>query len=100
MEAPLTPGAGRYQASIEALKVVAGLVEVDEETFRLLVRSREQPTIVEGQAGLLWFKKRIYMTSYDGFKFVLRAERELDFSEDAPEAFRIRAEALTLPFLG
>ena len=100
MEAPLTPGDGRYQARIEALKAVAGLVEVDEETFRLLIRSREQPTIVEAKAGALWFKKRIYMTSYDGFKFVHRAERELDLSVDAPGAFLVRAESITLPFLG
>jgi len=99
MEAPLTPGAGRYQTNIEALKAVAGLVEVDEATFRLLIRSREQPTIVEAKAGALWFKKRIYVTSYDGFKFVHRAQRELDLMEDAPHAFLIRAESITLPFL-
>ena len=66
----------------------------------LLIRSREQPTIVEAKAGALWFRKRIYMTSYDGFKFVHRAKQELDLSADAPHAFLVRAESITLPFLG
>ena len=93
------PGAQQYQAQIEGLKAVANLVEVDEEVFRTLVRSREHPTIVGGKSGALWFKKHLYLTSYDGFVFCLKAEGPLRFEEDAPGAFFIEAKGINIPFL-
>ena len=94
-----TPGAQQYQAQIEGLKALANLIEVNEETFRLLIRSRENPTIVAGKTGALWFKKNCYLTSYDGFVFVLRVADELDFREDAPGAFFVKAESVQIPFM-
>jgi hypothetical protein len=99
MTVPVQPAGGQYQAAIEGLKAVAHLIEVDEETFRLLVRSREHPTIVEGKIGALWFKKRVYLTSYDGFIFVHKAEKPLDLTPDAPGAFHVKAENASIPFL-
>lgn len=93
------PGSQQYQAQIEGLKAVANLVEVDEETFRTLIRSREHPTIVGGATGALWFKKQTYLTSYDGFVFCLKAGGPLDFEADAPGAFYISAKAINIPFL-
>jgi hypothetical protein len=92
-------GAQQYQAQIEAVKAMVNLVEVDEDTFRLLLRSREHPTLVSGGTGALWFKKRTYLTSYDGFVFLLKAPAPLDFSEDAPGAFYVEAKGLNIPFL-
>jgi len=93
------PGTQQYQAQIEALKAVVSLVEVDETTFRLLLRSRPHPTIVTGKGGTLWFKKHTYLTSYDGFVFCLRTSQALDFHEEAPGAFLVRAKQITIPFL-
>ncbi|MGH7163342.1 MAG: hypothetical protein ACREID_07645 [Planctomycetota bacterium] len=90
--------AAHYQAQIKALKAVATHVEVDEETFRLLLRSRPHPTIVSGTTGVFWFKMRTYLTSYDGFVFFLRARAGLDFGKDAPGAFYVEAKSLNLPF--
>jgi hypothetical protein len=93
------PGAQQYQAQIEGLKALANLVEVDEETFRLIVRSREHPSIVAGSTGALWFRKHIYLTSYDGFVFCVRAEKPIDFRADAPGAFYVQAKSVHIPFL-
>jgi hypothetical protein len=54
---------------------------------------------VSGGTGALWFKKRTYLTSYDGFVFLLKAPAPLDFSEDAPGAFYVEAKGLNIPFL-
>jgi len=91
-------GAAQYQAQIQALKAVASLVEVDEQTFRTLLRSLKSPTIVAGTTGVMWFKKQVYLTSYDGFVFFLRSPAPLDFEADAPNAFFVAAESLTIPF--
>jgi len=90
---------GQYQAAIEGLKAVAHFVEVDLATFRLLLRSREHPTVVEGKTGAFWFKKQMYLTSYDGFVFVHKADKPIDFSEEAPGAFFVQAENISIPFL-
>jgi hypothetical protein len=92
-------GAAQRQEQIEALKALVNLVEVDEATFRLLLRSHERPTVVVGKAGLLWFKKHTYMTSYDGFVFLLRAEKECDFRAEAPQALVVAAKEVHIPFL-
>jgi hypothetical protein len=63
------------------------------------VRSHEHPSIVAGSTGALWFKKHIYLTSYDGFVFCLRAEKPLDFQPDAPGAFYVQAKSVHIPFL-
>jgi len=94
-----SPGAQQYQAQIEALKAVVSLVEVDETTFRLLLRSRPHPTIVTGKAGAYWFKRHIYLTSYDGFVFCLRTPHAVDFHEEAPGAFLVRSKQIRIPFL-
>ena len=94
-----TPGTQQYHAQINAIKAMANLVEVDEETFRSILAAREHPTLVQGQSGALWFKKRLYLTTYDGFVFLLRAPRVLDFSADAPGAFVVAAEGVHIPFL-
>ncbi len=91
--------AAQYQAQIEALKAMLGVIAVEEETFRLILRSRPHPTIVAGKTGALWFKKPIYMTSYDGFLFILKPDSELDFKEDAPGAFFVEAKAVHVPFM-
>lgn len=93
------PGAQRYNAQIEALKSLVNLVEVDEATFRSLLRAHERPTLVTGQSGMLWFKRFTYLTSYDGFIFCLRAEKEQDFAADAPDALVVKAKAVHIPFL-
>ena len=93
------PGTQNYQAQIEGLKAVANIVEVDEETFRTLLRSREHPTLVAGETGVLWFKKHTYLTTYDSFIFCLRAPGPLDFEKDAPGAFFISAKSVNIPFL-
>jgi len=92
-------GAHRQQERIQALKALVNLVEVDEETFRLLLRSHDKPTLVTGTTGFLWFKKHVYMTSYDGFVFLYRAERERDFRPEAPQAIVVAAETVHIPFL-
>jgi len=92
-------GTAQYQAQVEGLKAVANLVEVDEDTFRLLLRSRENPTLVAGQSGALWFKKHVYLTTYDGLVFCLKAATALEFKEDAPGAFFIQAKSVNIPFL-
>lgn len=92
-------GAQQRHQQIEALKALVNLVEVDERTFRLLLRSHEKPTIVVGKAGFLWFKKHVYMTSYDGFVFLHRADRERDFHAEAPQAFVVAAGTVHIPFL-
>jgi hypothetical protein len=92
-------GAQQRHEQIEALKALVNLVEVDEATFRLLLRSHEKPTIVAGQTGFFMFKKSVYMTSYDGFVFLLRAEKECDFRTDAPQALVVKAEHVHIPFL-
>ncbi|MFQ5845261.1 MAG: hypothetical protein ACE5JG_09775, partial [Planctomycetota bacterium] len=89
----------QYQAQINALKAMAAVVEVDEETFRTLLRSRPHPTIVAGTSGALWFKRRTYLTSYDGFFFLLRVDGPLDFSPDAAGAFYVNAKHVNIPFL-
>ena len=91
--------AAQYQAQIEALKAMLGVISVEEETFRLILRSRPHPTIVAGKSGALWIKKPIYMTSYDGFLFVLKQDKDLDFKEDAPGAFFVEAKAVHVPFM-
>ena len=91
-------GAAQYQAQIQALKAVASLIEVNEETFRTLLRSLPSPTIVAGETGAMWFKKRGYLTNYDGFVFFVRVPRPLEFSADAPGAFYVEAESLSIPF--
>ncbi len=91
--------AAHHQQQIQALKAIASLVEVDEATFRLLLRSHEKPTIVAGKAGVLWFKKNTYLTSYDGFVFLHRADRACDFGSDAPQALVIEAKAVHVPFV-
>jgi hypothetical protein len=93
--------AGAHQRSmqIEALKALVNLVEVDEATFRLLLRSHEKPTLVTGTTGFLWFKKRVYMTSYDGFVFLHRPEKEIDLRAEAPEAVVVDAKTVHIPFL-
>ena len=93
------PGAQQYQAQVEGMKALANLVEVDEATFRLIVRSHEHPTIVSGGTGALWFKKQTYLTTYDGFVFCLRAGKPIDLREDAPGAFFIEAKSVHIPFL-
>jgi hypothetical protein len=92
-------GAHQRALQIEALKALVNLVEVDEATFRLLLRSHEKPTLVTGTTGFLWFKKRVYMTSYDGFVFLHRAEKELDFRTEAPEAVVVTAQTVNIPFV-
>jgi hypothetical protein len=87
------------QQQIEALKAIISLVEVDEATFRLLLRSNERPTLVKGRTGFWRFKKHIYMTSYDGFVFIHRAGAECDFRADAPQAFVIAAQEVQIPAL-
>lgn len=89
----------RYLAQIEALKSVANLVEVDEQTFRMLLRSHEQPTIVVGESGFWRFKRHTYLTTYDGFVFCLRSPTALDLKAEAPSAFLVSAKAVTIPFL-
>jgi len=93
------PGAAHHQAQIEAIKAVASIVEVDEPTFRDILRAHEQPTIVTGESGALWFKRPVYLTTYDGFVFLLKAAKAVDFAQDAPRAFWIRAKSVTIPFL-
>ena len=93
------PGAQQYQAQVEGMKALANLVEVDEETFRLIVRSREHPTIVAGATGILWFKKHTYLTTYDGFVLCLRTDKPLDLTEDAAGAFYVEAKTVHIPFL-
>lgn len=92
-------GAHQYQARIEALKALINLVEVDEATFRLLLRSHERPTLVTGTSGVLWFKKFSYLTSYDGFVFIVRSGKELDFHAEAPGALVVAAKSIHVPFL-
>lgn len=92
-------GAHAQQERIQALKALVNLVEVDEATFRLLLRSHEKPTIVVGKAGVFWFKKHTYMTSYDGFVFLHRADRECDFRTEAPQALVVDAKTVHIPFL-
>ena len=92
-------GAHQYQAQIQALKAVANLVEVDEGTFRQLLGARDHPTIVGAESGALWFKKRVYLTSYDGFVFVLRVPKVLDFQKEAAGAFYVEAKSVNIPFL-
>lgn len=89
----------RHHQQIEALKAIISLVEVDEATFRLLLRSNERPTLVTGRTGFWRFKKHIYMTSYDGFVFLHRAGAECDFRTEAPQAFIIAAAEVELPSL-
>jgi hypothetical protein len=96
---PIATGSNAYQAQIEALKSMAALVEVEEETFRLLLRSRENPTIVAGRSGFWKFKKSVYLTSYDGFIFLLKSEQDLDFAADAVGAFYVKAKELSLPMM-
>ena len=96
---PTGTQAAQYQAQIQALKAMLGVIAVDEETFRLILRSRSHPTIVAGKSGALWFKKPIYMTSYDGFLFILKPDEDLDFKEDAPGAFFVEAKAVHVPFM-
>ena len=92
-------GAAARHEQIQALKALVNLVEVDEATFRLLLRSHEKPTIVVGKAGIAWFKKHTYMTSYDGFVFLHRADKECDFRTEAPQALVIEAKTVHIPFL-
>lgn len=89
----------RYLAQIEGLKAVANLVEVDEETFRRLLRSHERPTVVVGETGLWRFRRHTYLTTYDGFTFCLRSATPLDLHAEAPSAFLVRAKTVTIPFL-
>ncbi len=87
----------QYQAQINAMKAMVTIVEVDEETFRTLLRSRPHPTIVAGTTGGLWWKRHTYLTSYDGFVFLLRAEAALDFKSDCQGALYVQADKLTIP---
>jgi len=93
------PDSGRQYAQIQALKAQVSVVEVDEQTFRAILRSREHSTIVSGRVGALWFKKHAYVTSYDGFMFVLRSDEPVDVAADAPAAFHIEAKTLNLLLL-
>ena len=93
------PGGERYNAQIEALKALVNLVEVDEQTFRALLRAHERPTLVTGQSGMLWFKRFTYLTSWDGFVFCLRTEKACDLAGDAPDALVVNAKSLNIPFL-
>jgi hypothetical protein len=93
------PGAQAYHERIEAIKALINLVEIDEATFRLLLRSHEKPTVVTGTTGFLWFKKFTYLTSYDGFVFCHRGDKACDFAADAPRALVIEAKAVHIPFL-
>ncbi|MCK6459742.1 MAG: hypothetical protein L6Q95_07575 [Planctomycetes bacterium] len=92
-------GAHQRAMQVEALKALVNLVEVDEPTFRLLLRSHEKPTLVAGTTGFLWFRKHVYMTSYDGFVFLHRPEREIDLLPEAPDAVVVRAKSVHIPFL-
>jgi len=92
-------GAHQQALQIEALKALINLVEVDEATFRLLLRSHEKPTLVTGNTGFLWFRKRVYMTSYDGFVFLHRAGKEIDFRAEAPDSVVVNAQSVHIPFL-
>lgn len=92
-------GAHQQALQIEALKALVNLVEVDEGTFRLLLRSHEKPTLVTGNTGFLWFRKRVYMTSYDGFVFLHRAGKEIDFRAEAPDSVVVNAQSVHIPFL-
>ncbi|MHC4931033.1 MAG: hypothetical protein ACYTGV_02440 [Planctomycetota bacterium] len=94
-----TPGAQQYQAQINAMKAVISLVEVDETTFRRILQTRPHPTIVTGKSGALWFKKTVYMTTYDGFVFLHRSKNPLDFSGHAPDAVIVEAESVNIPFM-
>ena len=89
--------AAHHAQQIQALKAVASLIEVDEATFRLLLRSNERPTVVVGHTKILWFKKNVYLTSYDGFVFIHRAAVEIDVRAEAPQAFIVQAEHLHIP---
>lgn len=91
--------AAHHQQQIQALKAVASLIEVDEATFRLLLRSNERPTLVKGHTSFLWFKKHVYLTSYDGFVFLHRSGTACDFGADAPQAFVVAAENIQIPSL-
>ena len=93
------PGAQRHLAEIDAVKALANLVEVDAETFRGILRAHERPTIVAGETGIWLFRRHVYLTTYDGFVFCVRAAAPLDFADDAPSHFLIRAKAVTIPFL-
>jgi len=93
------PGAQQHLAEIEAVKALANLVEVDVETFRGVLRAHERPTIVAGMTGFWLFRRHVYLTTYDGFVFCVRAPAPLDFATDAPSHFLIRAQAVTIPFL-
>jgi hypothetical protein len=89
----------RTQAQIDGLRAVANLVEVDEGTFRMLLRSHEQPTLVTGQTGFWKLKRHTCMTTYDGFVFCLRSPLPLDFRSEAPAAFVVQAKTVNIPFL-
>ena len=91
--------AAHYQQQIRALKAIATLIEVDEATFRLLLRSSDKPTIVESRTGFFWFKKHVYMTSYDGFVFFHRSSAPCDLRAEAPQAFVVAAEHVEIPSL-
>ncbi len=91
--------AAHHQQQIQALKALASIIEVDEATFRLLLRSHERPTLVVSRTGFFWFKKHVYMTSYDGFVFFHRAAVERDFLAEAPLAFVVVAEHVQIPSL-
>jgi len=93
------PGAQQHLAEIETVKALANLVEVDEETFRGILRAHERPTIVAGESGFWLFRRHVYLTTYDGFVFCVRVRVPMDFADDAPSHFLIRAKAVTIPFL-
>ena len=93
------PAGTQKWAQIQALRAIANMVEVDEGTFRQLLSAREHPTIIGAESGALWFKKRIYLTSYDGFIFLLRTPKVLDFQEEAPIAFYVEAKSANIPFI-
>jgi hypothetical protein len=95
----MIPGAQHHQERITAVKALMNLVEVDEATFRLLLRSHERPTLVRGATGMLWFRKFTYMTSYDGFVFCHRSDKECDFRPDAAGALVIDAKTIDIPSL-
>jgi len=70
-------GGGAAAAMANAIKASGSIVNVEPETFAVILRKTERPLIVYYQ-GRLFSAKHQYLTSYKGLTFFAKSKEQID----------------------
>lgn len=93
MSAGVNAGAAAVAATIQAVRAMGVIVQVDPEEFLGVVRKHKEPLVV--YAGRRWFSPKYqYLTCYKGFAFYTRSSEPLDLPSGVE---LIQAKSIWLP---